>query len=341
MGNPVFCSAEFSSAKEKQFGQPSATANLRSRSRPTRWANATSEFPLLPNHPHNINHETEHPLRGHLNNRNANESSLSQTLEDIFPQRSFSLIINPQNASNIQERYAGERFGSVSEIRNNSNSTIEALGRLRRHLRMVASEDSYSSTVSSNETAEPRDRLDASRTTRRTRTERRQSREHDRELRRQNFLERDPERSTDFHNVRQLFQQWQVRSADRSTNNQIQVTRSNYNTQPSSIRDGIHSLAAREIYNQTALRLERTRELLAARQAQHLILSAHLEASTRAIGAHIENIREVLDIRHPLIDPANSINRNFSIATNEMVDMEDESSTIGMDDEELENIVIS
>jgi hypothetical protein len=165
------------------------------------------------------------------------------------------------------------------------------------------------------------------RTNRRTRSERRFIHERENNERiRNSFLQRNEERRVlardEISHVTDVFRQWQttrIINQNINTNNSISAT-----------LGSVHAIAAREIYNQTALRLERTRELLSARQAQHLLLSARLEASTRAISAHIDSIRGVLDLNQAshVDDPASNVILNQSAVLDELHEDDQDNLTI-------------
>jgi hypothetical protein len=339
MGKPIFQAAEYNYKKAKTASMDvvsvtsrtdgsGSLASLRSTRvpRPTHWSNASDhtsvpQSRIEPWQDTNVL-GTEHPIRRFLgsSDRNHEVSALtgspdttasrtaitqnrphiSHTLEDIIIRnlrpRSFSLILGNQQ---------DDRFGAVSEL---GGSNMEsAMQRLRNHLRAAAElnlGDDLVHRTRQEEMMEPRDRLDAARTTRRSRSERRQL--QDRDMRRVQQQDGGRPRTSTLQGP-EIFQRWaNARRPSQNTtpNTTVQslVRRINNDRNLAQVAlstNSAQALAAREIYTQTADRLERTRDLLAARQAQHLMLSERLQESTRAIGAHIENIREALDLSNP------------------------------------------
>jgi hypothetical protein len=241
----------------------------------------------------------EHPIRQYLHVRTRPEpameqpvttietiidDSVSDTLEDLILRQ-----LRPRVVSLIAQREAGSESGAIR-----STAISNAMDRLRRHLR--SSNSMFSEAMGQPDNLEPRDRLDMARFARRPRLEPRVNAAEQRSEQIQ--------RHSSAAVLSESFQRWTMaRRQMYQRADQTQAPSSAPNTHPASETQPLlseHSTdtptitTAREVYQQTALRLQRTRELLSNRQQQHRVLSERLQESTQAIGRHIENLRDAL-----------------------------------------------
>ncbi|KAI8906745.1 hypothetical protein EDD86DRAFT_219504 [Gorgonomyces haynaldii] len=200
--------------------------------------------------------ETDHPLRRMLIEEEPQVES--DTLEEMIRQ------LRPRTQSMamaVSDRQLQPRQGSFGhEAR---HATIEsAMEYLRRQLRTNVTQQDEDDLVH-RQRIEPRERLEQARS-RLARPERLQSNV----------------RST---MLQESFARW-------NTNRRSPPER---RTLESHSSETATAHAIRDIYSQTATRLQRTREILQARQRHHLSLTQQLEESTRAIGRHLDALRSL------------------------------------------------
>lgn len=302
--------------------------------RATRWGTSTQETNVSGLDPY-INsrfshllqeeHHMNHPIRDYLH-----RAEMAAVIEQPQPEQTMTQMdLNLQDIilrqlRPRQESAVGSENTTVDYARSSANvehvryaNMVSAMGRLRRNIRATA-ENSLGNDLLHHrlDEEEPRDRLnatretylervsrnteeqlEASRTTRRTRYERRQMSESRRRALQVAPEQREPRSRTSTEFVTDSFHRWATNR--RLTNQQETVSEQSatlINAVPVTSSNAINILTAREIYTQTALRLARTRELLSARQDQHTLLSQRLQESTRALDTHIDNIRNAISL---------------------------------------------
>lgn len=258
----------------------------------------------------------EHPIRRYLNHAFPTIPQQPQAPPLIGDTEPYST----RDLENIIMRQLGRprrltmAIGAESAEIAQTITMETAMERLRRHL---LGGTSLLNEGMNEVSLEPRDRLEASRTTRRVRAARvPTSNANINRLQHSSSL------------IAESFQRWTLnRRQAYQQNDRVDPVRTQsirqdttpaqssqaHVTQPRS-EEATNFTSARSIYQQTAMRIQRTRQLLSNREQQHSILSERLQQSTRAIGQHIETLREAMS------DARNSMQERYEDARHSIQD---------------------